>query len=157
MKRTVSLLVLLISLVSCNALKAEPKTEEYAIIVGKPYKIKDSKNILPGTDRVMIASLYVVYFKDYRVVAGELEPKRVLKVEIQASSGSIIQHHEEIYVVVKKSDDKILDGGVRWGEPMYRVCLPEEILDEIGLTDEFGTAVISHNRKCRGIYQHGYR
>ena len=125
---------------------------EYSIIVGKPYKIKDSPNELV-TNSVQISSLYIVYFKDYRVVAGNLKKKRVLKVEIQASSGGVIFAHPEIYVVIKNSDKKILDGGDRWGKPFYAVCLPVDDIKDYGLGDEFGQFVFNTGRRCKGLYE----
>ncbi len=151
--KNIYLKVTLISfvLVFCTNLKSENYTDGYSIIVGTPYRIKDSPNELI-TDRVEISALYVVYFSEYKVIAGDHEKRRILKVEIQASSASIIPQFPEIYVVVKESDEKVLDGGARWGKPMYSVCLPVDDVEEYGLGDEFGTFVFNTGERCRGAY-----
>ncbi len=127
-------------------------SEDIVIIVGKPYKVKDSPNEV-FFNKVSIGSKYIVYFKDFNVVSGELKKRRrVLKVEMIASSSSVITYPEEIYVIIKKSNDKVLEAW-SWGIPKYSICLPVEGISELGLDKEFN--VFKDGIGCKGIYQHG--
>src|SRR5690554_8050407 len=61
--------------------------QEFSLIVGKPYKIKYSKQ-LQNDSEIYLAAKYIAYFKDYEIIHGNLKKGKVLKIEIQASSRS---------------------------------------------------------------------
>ncbi len=140
-------LLLTSALVNANKLDAD-----VVIIVGKPYKVKDSPNEVTF-EKVSIGSKYIAYFRDYKVVSGSFEKKRrVLKVELIASSSSIITYPEEIYVIIEKSKNKILESW-SWGTPKYSICLSVDGIADLGLSNEFH--VVNEGIGCKGIYQHG--
>jgi hypothetical protein len=134
------------------AISAGSEKNDVVIIVGKPYKVKDSDEEV-HFDKVTIGSKYIAYFKDYKIVSGNFKKRNILKVKLIASSGSIVTHPDEIYVVFKNSTEKALEAWT-WGVPQYSVCLPENSIKELGLDDEFGKFVFNTGRRCRGIYEH---
>ena len=126
-------------------------TENRIIIVGKPYKVEDSPNAALFSN-VSIGSKYIVYFKDYKVVSGKLERSRkVLKIEMTASSSSILTYPEEIYVIFNNSNDKILEALI-WDIPKYSICLTTDIISDLGLHKEFEGLNENNGIKCKGIY-----
>ena len=145
--------IFLFLLLFCFELKADEYS--YSIIVGTPYKVKAVKEQSLATKGV-IGAEYLSYFKDYRVIAGTWDDKRKLKLKLIATSDLTLTYYEEIYVLIKHTDNKVLKA-VKWDDPVYSVCLDAKLIENTNLDEEFNKKVLETGNRCKSIYQHGKR
>lgn len=126
--------------------------QEFSLIVGKPYKIKYSKQ-LQNDSEIYLAAKYIAYFKDYEIIHGNLKKGKVLKIEIQASSKLSISYYDEIYVVVADSQKNILES-VKWGEPIYNICMYRDDISKFGMNEVFSKIKKQSDINCVSFNKH---
>lgn len=122
-----------------------------ALITGVPVEAKEVRRH-GELNRMILAGTYRVQLKDIDVVYGVLASNRAV-LDLVASEPSAITGHRRIFVLVETAEDGVITAR-RWGGLTSIICMPNELVDEFGVREDFFEFAMLTGQLCTNAEWH---